>query len=163
MIVAIFMLKNVTETKRPKLDVLGVILSTIGFGGILYAFSMAGSIGWGSTDVVTTFVVGGGSLAVFVWRQLTVSHPILEFRIFRYPMFTLMTIINVVVTMARYAGWILMPIYMQNVRGFSPLLSGLMLLQGGVLMGIMSPITGKLFDKIGAQWGSPSQWSPRTR
>ncbi|MFD1677470.1 DHA2 family efflux MFS transporter permease subunit [Alicyclobacillus fodiniaquatilis] len=154
LIVSIFLLKNVTQTSRPKLDTLGVVLSTIGFGGLLYAFSMAGSDGngWGSPQVVITFIVGGVSLAVFVWRELTIGHPILEFRIFRYPMFTLTTIINVLVTMAMYAGMILMPIYMQDVRGFSPLQSGLMLLPGGILMGAVSPITGKLFDKIGARW-----------
>jgi Na+/melibiose symporter-like transporter len=67
-------------------------------------------------------------------------------------MFTLTTIINVIVTMAMFSGMILMPIYMQNVRGFSPFLSGLLLLPGGIVMGIMSPITGRLFDKFGARW-----------
>ncbi|GEO26925.1 putative MFS-type transporter YhcA [Alicyclobacillus acidoterrestris] len=151
-IVSIFVLKNVTETKRPKLDSFGVALSTIGFGGILYGFSVAGSNGWGSIDVIVSFIVGGVSLIFFVWRQLVVDHPILEFRIFRYPMFTLTTLINVIVTMALYAGMILMPLYMQDVRGFSPLLSGLMLLPGGVVMGVMSPITGKLYDRFGARW-----------
>jgi Na+/melibiose symporter-like transporter len=51
-----------------------------------------------------------------------------------------------------FSGMILMPIYMQNVRGFSPFLSGLLLLPGGIVMGIMSPITGRLFDKFGARW-----------
>lgn len=149
---AIYFVKNVSETSRPKLDVPGVILSTIGFGGILYAFSTAGTKGWGNLEVVTLFVVGGLSLVLFVWRQLTVSHPILEFRIFKYKMFTLTTIINVIVTMAMFSGMILMPIYMQNIHGFSPLEAGFMLLPGGVVMGIMSPITGKLFDKYGAKW-----------
>jgi Na+/melibiose symporter-like transporter len=51
-----------------------------------------------------------------------------------------------------FSGMILMPIYMQNIHGFSPLEAGFMLLPGGVVMGIMSPITGKLFDKYGARW-----------
>lgn len=151
-IVAIFLTKNVTETTRPKLDSLGVLLSTVGFGGLLYAFSEAGTRGWGDSLVVTTFIVGGVGIVLFVWRQLTVNHPILEFRIFRYRMFTLTTIINVVVTMAMFSGMILTPIYMQNVRGFSSLLSGLMMLPGGIVMGIMSPITGRLFDRFGARW-----------
>ncbi|GMA51056.1 putative MFS-type transporter YhcA [Alicyclobacillus contaminans] len=149
---AIFLVKNVTETSRPKLDTLGVILSTFGFGGLLYGFSEAGSQGWDNTTVIATLVVGGVGLLLFVWRQFTVGHPILEFRILRYPMFTLTTIINVLVTMALFSGMILMPLYMQNVRGFSPLLSGLMLLPGGILMGLMSPITGQLFDRFGARW-----------
>jgi len=152
LLVAIFLVKNVTQTSRPKLDVLGVILSTIGFGGVLYGFSTGGTKGWTDPEVVTLFIIGGLSLILFVWRQLTVSHPILEFRIFKYKMFTLTTVINVIVTMAMFSGMILMPIYMQNVRGFSPLEAGFMLLPGGIVMGIMSPITGKLFDKYGARW-----------
>jgi EmrB/QacA subfamily drug resistance transporter len=151
-LIAIFLVKNVTETSRPKLDVLGVILSTIGFGSLLYAFSTGGTKGWGDPEVVTLFIVGGVSLLLFVWRQLTVDHPILEFRIFKYRMFTLTTIINVIVTMAMFSGMILMPIYMQNIHGFSPLKAGFMLLPGGIVMGIMSPITGRLFDKYGARW-----------
>jgi EmrB/QacA subfamily drug resistance transporter len=152
LLVSFFLIKNVSETRRPKLDVWGVILSTVGFGGILYGFATAGSSGWGSTNVVMLLAVGGISLISFIWRQFSVGNPILEFRIFRYRMFTLTTIINVIVTMAMFSGMILMPLYMQHVRGFSPLLSGLMLLPGGIIMGIMSPITGKLFDKIGAKW-----------
>lgn len=151
-IVAIFLVKNVSPTSRPKLDVLGVILSTIGFGGILYGFSEAGTKGWGDTEVIALFFIGGISLSLFVWRQLVVNHPILEFRIFRYKMFTLTSIINIIVTMTMFSGMILMPIYMQNIRGFSPLQAGLVLLPGGIVMGIMSPITGRLFDKYGAKW-----------
>ena len=81
-----------------------------------------------------------------------VNNPILEFRIFRYPIFSLTTIINVIVTMAMFSGMILMPIYMQNVRGFSPLMSGFVLLPGGIVMGVSAPILGKLFDKFGAKW-----------
>ncbi|MGG1401507.1 DHA2 family efflux MFS transporter permease subunit [Bacillus salipaludis] len=150
--IAIFLVKNVAETSRPKLDVLGVILSTIGFGGILYGFTTGGTKGWTDPEVIALFIIGGISLILFVWRQLTVGHPILEFRIFKYKMFTLTTIINVIVTMAMFSGMILMPIYMQNIHGFSPLEAGFALLPGGVVMGIMSPITGKLFDKYGAKW-----------
>lgn len=151
-IVAIFLTKNVTETGRPKLDVLGVILSTIGFGSILYAFSTVGTKGWSDPEVLALFIVGVVSLVLFIWRQLVVEHPILEFRIFRYRMFTLTTIINVILTIGMFSGMILIPIYMQIVRGFSPLQSGLLLLPGGIAMGIMSPITGRLFDKYGARW-----------
>jgi EmrB/QacA subfamily drug resistance transporter len=152
LIVAYFLVKNVTETSRPKLDVLGVIISTFGFGGILYAFATGGTNGWTSPDVLAFFIIGGISLLFFVWRQFAVKHAILEFRIFRYRLFTLTCLCNVIVTMAMFAGMILTPIYMQNIRGFSPLMSGLLLLPGGVVMGIMSPITGKLYDKYGARW-----------
>lgn len=151
-ILAIFLMRNVTVTSRPKLDVFGVVLSTLGFGGLLYGFSEAGTVGWSGIDVIASLCIGAVSLIGLVLWQLRTDTPIMEFRIFRYPMYALTTAINVILSVALYSGMILMPIYMQNVRGFSPLLSGLMLLPGGILMGVMSPITGRLFDKIGARW-----------
>lgn len=151
-LIGIFFLKNVTEVSRPKLDMLAVILSTLGFGGLLYGFSDAGNDGWSSTPVISTLAVGTVALILFVWRELKVKDPMLEFRIFRYNMFTLTTLINVIVTMAMYAGMILLPIYLQQIRGFTPVESGLLMLPGAILMGIMSPITGAIFDRVGAKW-----------
>ncbi|WP_172194095.1 DHA2 family efflux MFS transporter permease subunit [Saccharibacillus qingshengii] len=151
-ILGVLFMRNVTETSRPKLDILAVILSTIGFGGILYGFSQAGSQGWESAEVLWTLAIGAVSLIWFVTRQLRSEKPILEMRVFKYDVFTLTTIINVIATMALFSGMILLPLYLQNVRGFTPVESGLMLLPGAILMGIMSPITGYIFDKIGARW-----------
>ena len=152
LILAFFLLKNVTKQTYPSIDVIGIILSTLGFGGILYGFSSAGSTGWDSLEVITSLVIGVITLGLFIWRQMTVHHPMLEFRVFKYNMFTLTTIINVIITMAMFAGMILVPIYLQTIRGFTPLESGLLLLPGAILMGIMSPITGWIFDRIGARW-----------
>lgn len=151
-LIGIFFLKNVTKVTKPKFDAVSVILSTIGFGGLLYGFSDAGTDGWGSREVVWSLAVGTVALIAFVWMQLKSKNPMLEFRIFKYNMFTLTTLINVIVTMAMYAGMILMPLFLQHIRGFTPLESGLMMLPGAILMGIMSPITGAIFDKIGARW-----------
>ncbi len=148
----VIFMKNVTQVGRPKLDVLSIVLSTLGFGGVLYGFSEAGSTSWGETEVIVSLVVGVVALGLFLWRQLRSKKPMLEFRVFRYDMFSLTTIINVVVTMAMYAAMILLPIYLQKIRGFSPLESGLLLMPGAILMGIMSPITGMIFDRIGARW-----------
>ncbi|EPD81982.1 MULTISPECIES: DHA2 family efflux MFS transporter permease subunit [Paenibacillus] len=145
-------LKNVTRTSKPRLDILGVILSTLGFGGLLYGFSDAGKDGWDSTIVVTCLTVGAVSLILFIWRELVTEKPILEFRVFKFNMYSLTTVINVIVTMAMFSGMILLPLYLQNIRGFTPFESGLLLLPGAILMGIMSPITGIIFDKVGARW-----------
>lgn len=151
-LIGVFFLKNVTEVSRPKLDTLSIILSTIGFGGLLYGFSDAGNNGWSSTTVIATLTAGVIGLILFVWRQMIVKVPMLEFRIFKYNMFTLTTLINVIVTMAMFAGMILLPIYLQQIRGFTPVESGLLMLPGAILMGVMSPITGAIFDRIGAKW-----------
>ncbi|KAA8997136.1 DHA2 family efflux MFS transporter permease subunit [Paenibacillus spiritus] len=155
-LVATFMgakfMQNVTEKTSPKLDKLGIIFSTLGFGGLLYGFSDAGTDGWNNRTVIVSLIVGVIGLILLVWREMTAEKPMLEFRIFRYNMYTLTTIINIVVTMAMYSAMILLPLYLQQVRGFTPMRSGLLLLPGAILMGIMSPITGIIFDKIGARW-----------
>lgn len=147
-----FSMKNVTKNSMPKLDMLGIIFSTLGFGGLLYGFSDAGQDGWGSARVIASLIVGAVSLVLFFWREWTIDKPILEFRVFKYNMFSLTTVINVIITMSMFSGMILLPIYLQTIRGFSPMDAGLLLLPGAILMGIMSPITGIIFDKIGARW-----------
>lgn len=151
-IVGLFVLRNVTEQTFPKLDLTSIMLSTLGFGGTLYGFSAAGNNGWQSPDVIFGFIIGGITLILFLWRQLVSNVPMLELRVFKYPMFTISGIINAIVTMAVFAGMVLVPIYLQNMRDFSPMEAGLLVLPGAILTGIMSPISGIIFDKIGARW-----------
>ncbi|SFE36103.1 MDR family MFS transporter [Alteribacillus iranensis] len=151
-IFAYFVLKNVTEQHFPKVDVLSIILSTLGFGGILYAFSSAGNLGWGSLPVVITMTIGLISLFFFSIRQLRLKQPILELRVLKNWPFTLSTIIGMLVFITMIGGATIMPIYMQDMRNFSALESGLVMLPGAILMGIMSPITGRIFDAVGAKW-----------
>jgi len=150
-VIAFFLLKDKKEKVEIKLDTLSFILSTIGFGGILYGFSSAGDKGWDAPEVYITLIVGGLSLILFIWRQLVIPVPMLEFRVYKYPMFTLASAISVVLMMAMFSAMLLLPMYIQTIRGISPLKSGLMLLPGALLMGLMSPITGKLFDKFGGR------------
>lgn len=152
LIVAWFILKNVTEQTNPKLDVFSIILSTFGFGGLLYGFSLAGSSGWLSPMVLISLIVGGVALTMFIRRQLRLEQPILEFRVFKDPIFTLATIIGMVAFMTMIGGAVILPIFMQNMLGFTAFESGLMMLPGALLMGIMSPVTGKLFDMFGPRW-----------
>ncbi|MFC5648579.1 DHA2 family efflux MFS transporter permease subunit [Paenibacillus solisilvae] len=150
--VAFIYLKNVSERSYPKIDFWSVILSTIGFGALLYGFSSAGSKGWSSAEVLVSISAGVVSLVLFVWRQLASKNPLLDLRAFKYSMFSLTTVINIVVTMVMYADMMLLPLYLQNARGYTAMESGLLMLPGALLMGFMMPVTGKLFDRFGAKW-----------
>lgn len=152
LITSFFLLKNVTETKNPKLDGFGVVFSTIGFGGVLYGFSSAGTAGWASAIVIVPILAGIISLTIFVRRQLTIEHAMLEFRIFQTPTYSIAVLISLMLNMSLFSGLILLPVYVQNILGLTPVQSGLLLLPGSILMGMMSPINGKLFDKYGARW-----------
>lgn len=145
-------LKNVSETSRAKVDMISVILSTIGFGALLYGFSIAGNEGWSSAVVILSLIAGVLAIVLFTWRQLVSTNPLLDLRAFKYNMFSLTTIINIGVTMMMYADMMLLPLYLQNARGFTALESGLLMLPGALLMGLLSPAVGKLFDRFGAKW-----------
>lgn len=149
LLLSIWKLKNILPTKKVTLDYFSLVLSTIGFGGILYGFSTAGNDGWSDPIVITTIVIGVIGVVLFVLRQLRLETPLLSMEIFKARPFAYAAIINTVIAMALMGGMILTPAYVQNVRGIDPLESGLMMLPGAIVMGLMSPITGKLFDKMG--------------
>ncbi|HFV7643370.1 TPA: DHA2 family efflux MFS transporter permease subunit [Staphylococcus aureus] len=136
-------------TTNPKADIPGIIFSTIGFGALLYGFSEAGNKGWGSVEIETMFAIGIIFIILFVIRELRMKSPILNLEVLKFPTFTLTTIINMVVMLSLYGGMILLPIYLQNLRGFSALDSGLLLLPGSLIMGLLGPFAGKLLDTIG--------------
>jgi EmrB/QacA subfamily drug resistance transporter len=144
-------MRNITKTSRPKFDFLGFLTSTVGFGGVLFAFSEAGSHGWTSFPVLSTMIIGAISLVLFVWRELTCEQPMLNLRVFKFDVFTLTTIISSLINMSMFAAMILLPIYLQNIRGFTPLQAGLLMLPGAILMGVMMPVSGAIFDKFGAR------------
>jgi EmrB/QacA subfamily drug resistance transporter len=150
-LIGFFLLKDKKEKVNIRLDFFSLVLSSIGFGGILYGFSSAGSKGWDSPHVYVAITVGLISLVVFIVKQLKQDNPLLNFSVFKYPMFALSSSISMVTNMALFSGMILIPIYVQTIRGISPLDAGLMLLPGAIAMAIMSPITGRLFDKFGGR------------
>lgn len=141
--------KLIQPLSKPKFDALGVVFSTIGFGSLLYGFSEAGNDGWDSPVVISTIVIGLLGIAAFALRELAMDDPMLNIRVLKVPEFSFTLFINVIVTMALFGGMLLLPIYLQSIRGFSPVDSGLLLLPGSLIMGITGPFAGRLFDRFG--------------
>ena len=150
-LIGFFLLKDKKEKVNMSMDVVSLILSSLGFGGILYGFSSAGNAGWSSPIVYGTIIIGVVSLTIFILRQFKFKEPFLNFRVYQYPMFALSSVISMIVNMAIFSGMILLPIYVQNIRGISPMDAGLLMLPGAILMAFMSPLTGRLFDKFGGR------------
>lgn len=151
LLIGFLKLKDKKEKVDLTLDVFSLLLSSVGFGGLLYGFSSAGNKGWDSPQVYLTIIIGIVSLVIFILRQLKQEKPLLNFRIFKYNMFALSSAISMVVNMAMFSGMLLLPIYVQTLRGISPLDAGLMMLPGAVVNAFMSPVTGRLFDKFGGR------------
>ncbi|KRK47376.1 DHA2 family efflux MFS transporter permease subunit [Secundilactobacillus kimchicus] len=150
-VLAFFFVKSVLENEKKSLDWLSVALSTVGFGSLLYGFSSVGDDGWGSAKVLSFLIVGVIVIGLFVWRQLTMKDPFLELRVYRSVPFTVSAILSSVSMMAMVGVEMVIPLYLQIVKGMSALNSGLTLLFGALMMGVMSPITGRAVDKYGAK------------
>ncbi|MCX2737707.1 MDR family MFS transporter [Bacillus sp. AnS8] len=151
LLLAIILMKNVTTLRETQIDILSVILSTLGFGGLLYGFSSAGSSGWTSTEVLTSLLVGAVALIFFIARQMKLKKPVLEFRVFSFGIFSLTTLLGTLVFALLIGTETILPLYTQKVRGVSAFDTGLMLLPGAIVMGMMSPFIGRVFDKIGGK------------
>jgi DHA2 family lincomycin resistance protein-like MFS transporter len=147
-------LANVGEVRHSSIDAPSVILSALGFGGFVYGVSRAGEGpgAWSDPQVLAALAVGGLSLIFFVGRQLALQRrnaPLLDLRAFRYPMFTLSVGLFMIVMIGLFGSMILLPMYLQGVRGLGSLETGLLLLPGGALMGLAAPFVGRMFDRHG--------------
>ncbi|MCB6562492.1 MDR family MFS transporter [Gordonibacter urolithinfaciens] len=148
-LIGAFVLEKGGETNKDvSLDVPSVVLSSFGFGGLLYGLSTIGSYDL-RADAIAGTLVGVVALVFFFRRQLKMEHPMLQVRVLANRKFLIATIIGMLVQGALLAAGILVPIYLQSLMGYSATVSGLVLLPGAIIMGAMGPIAGRLFDKHG--------------
>ena len=147
-------LENVTAVTKQRIDILSVLLSTIGFGGVVYGFSQVGegSEGWGNPVVISSIIVGLVALALFILRQNVMSNPMMNLSVFKYPMYVVGLVLVALCPMIFMATLIILPMFLQTGAGLSPFTAGLMLLPGSALFGLLSPRIGHLFDIYGAKW-----------
>jgi EmrB/QacA subfamily drug resistance transporter len=134
-----------------RLDVLGAVLSSIGFGAILYGLSRVSQDGWGSLTVRGMVGVGLTSLVAFGAYEVTRDEPLLDVRLFALPQFLVANVVTWVGSVALLGAEFMLPLYLQNLRGLSALDTGLLLMPQGLAVGVSGPIAGRLVDKIGAR------------
>jgi DHA2 family lincomycin resistance protein-like MFS transporter len=146
-------LVNVGEAGRQRLDWVSVALSVPAFGGIVYGLSRLGASGGSGLPVaVGALVAGLVCLVLFGRRQVALQStrgPLLDLRAFGYPMYRLSVALLCIAMTALFGAIILLPIYLQSIRGLSSLQTGLLLLPGGLLMGLLAPAVGRVFDRYG--------------
>ncbi|WP_062378587.1 DHA2 family efflux MFS transporter permease subunit [Demequina pelophila] len=150
------MIRNVTEPREAPLDVPSVVLSALGFGGIVFGLSAIGehADGGAGATTVLALAVGGLALAAFVLRQLAlqrIDDALLDLRTFRIPTFAVSIGMFVIMMMSLFGSIILLPLFMQGVLGLTVLQSGLLLLPGGLIMGLAAPSVGRAVDRIGSR------------
>ena len=142
-------LKNVGERKNPQLDVASVILSTVAFGGLLYGFSSASSLGWTSPIVLVSIVAGIVCLVCFVRRSLRIENPLLELTTLKTPSFRTAALVVTLINAACLVTNTTLPILLQTALGASAFETGMVMLPAAAVGIVLSPVAGMVFDRFG--------------
>ncbi|WP_167952803.1 DHA2 family efflux MFS transporter permease subunit [Brevibacterium marinum] len=150
---------NLGESTHAPIDMVSIVLSVFAFGGIVFGLSQfggghGGDTGGGSTTGLawTAIAVGMVFLAVFLWRQLMLQREdraLLDLRVFSTKNYVIAVIIMAIVSLAMFGTLSLLPLYLQNVAGLNATQSGLVLLPGSILMGVLAPLMGRIYDSRG--------------
>ncbi|WP_127475729.1 DHA2 family efflux MFS transporter permease subunit [Microbacterium sulfonylureivorans] len=157
---------NLGETTHAPIDVLSVVLSAFGFGGLVYGLSQLGAGGHGTgaeaeaadalsrVSLIVSLAVGAVALGLFAWRQVLLQRnddALLDLRVFRSANFSLSIGQMALMSMAFFGAITVLPLYLQNVVGVSPLDTGLIVLPGALAMGLAGPLIGRVYDRWGTQ------------
>lgn len=156
---------NLGETTRAPIDVLSVILSAFGFGGLVYGLSQIGggaahgaseaAAGAASTtSLIVSLSVGVVALGLFIWRQLRlqkVDDALLDLRVFRSANFSLSIAQMGLLSVAFFGVITVVPLYLQGVLEVSALQTGLVALPGALVMGLTGPLIGRVYDRWGTR------------
>ncbi|WP_141432239.1 DHA2 family efflux MFS transporter permease subunit [Bacillus sp. 03113] len=149
-LVGIRTLPNLARQSVPSLDFLGMLLAPIAFASIAYGVSEGGT-SWTSTKTITGLIVGGVALILFVIVELRRKQPLLELRVFRSADFTRGIIVQWITQIALFGTMFLVPLFLQQGKGFSAFDSGLAVLPQAIAAAVFMPIGGRLFDRFGAR------------
>lgn len=150
-LVCAVVMPDVGETHHVDLDKTSVVLSTIGFGSLLYGFSAVGSFGWTSMHVYVPLVVGVAITCLFVKRQKGLQTPLLRFETVKNEKFAVGLVIGMLINAALLFGSVLTPIYLQEIRGYSVFMSAMVMLPAAVISALINPWIGAVFDKHGGR------------
>jgi EmrB/QacA subfamily drug resistance transporter len=146
----LFFLTLENKTEKRHFDVVGFLLSAAGCGGLLYSISERRL--WIAAAAIVI-------LACFVFYSLRRGdRALLDLRVFKDFNFSYALMLNIIFTIAMYSGMLLMPQYLQVVRGMSPFNAALLIMPGSMALGILGVFAGRIFDRHGikalAIWGS---------
>ena len=148
-IYAMTKIENVSEITKPKIDYPSILFSTIGFGGLIFALSTLAEKAITAPIVWGPLLAGIIALLLFGARQGAMEQPMVNLRVFKYPMFTLGTLMMFLGILVILSTAILLPLYLKSALLFTAVMAGLILLPGNAVNFVMSPIVGALFDKWG--------------
>lgn len=139
------------EHTESRLDTLGTVLGPLAFASLTYGISQSTEAGWTGRSTVTGITVGLAALTAFIARELTTTHPLLELRVFKNRDFSLAIMTQWLMIAGMFGTFFLIPVFLQQVRGYSPFQTGLITLPNALVAAMTMPLAGRLFDKVGAR------------
>ena len=139
------------EHSESRLDTLGMVFGPLAFASLTYGISESTEAGWTGRSTVTGITVGLAALAAFIARELTTTQPLLELRVFKSRDFSLAIMTQWLMIAGMFGTFFLIPVFLQQVRGYSPFQTGLITLPNALVAAMTMPIAGRLFDKVGAR------------
>jgi EmrB/QacA subfamily drug resistance transporter len=151
MLLALFILPEFQSKHPGKLDIGGAVTSATALFCLLLALTKGSDWGWTDEKTLLLFCVSFFSFVLFIYLELTSTNPLLDLRVFKYPSFTLANLTIIVTMIGMFSGLFFLPLFLQSIRGIGAMETGLLMMPGALLSGLMMPIIGRLFDKIGAR------------
>ncbi|MGW4371057.1 MDR family MFS transporter [Nocardia takedensis] len=146
-------LENIGEPQTGDIDIVSVIAAALGFGSLVFGLSRFEGGNFAAPALIVA--AGAALIAGFVFRQLRlqrVGTPLLDLRVLLSGTYSKSVALMSLAFMAMMGSMILLPLYLQNLRGLSPLATGLLVMPGGLAMGLLGPTIGRLFDRFGGRW-----------
>ncbi|TGE31696.1 MFS transporter [Desulfosporosinus sp. Sb-LF] len=137
--------------QKQKFDWLGTLLFTIGMLSLLVALTFGGFKGWLNLSTLVLFALAIIFMAAFVYIENKVDQPMLDLSLFRNRMLTFAFSSNLLNGIARGAITFLLVFYFQGIKGFDPVVAGILLAPFAISMMIMAPISGRLSDRYGSR------------
>jgi len=135
----------------PKFDWIGYSLLIAMLSTLLFAGANGQRFGWGSDAILILVLIGLAAGGAFVWLQLRSASPLLDFSLFKVPQFTSAVIVAFVFGFGNFSANYLIPVTVQHVQGFTPFLSGLLLVPAGVLVISATSVFGRVADVFPAR------------
>lgn len=148
----IIVFADVLENKKKKFDVLSFVISAFAFGGITLGIGNIGNYGFASVQTLLPLAVGVIAAVLFIRRQLRIEIPFLELRTFMSKNYRVSVLSSIVLYFIMMGSSIIMPLYVQQTLGYSATTSAMVMLPGAIVMAVVSPLAGKIYDKVGMKF-----------
>jgi EmrB/QacA subfamily drug resistance transporter len=144
-----FFVKEERQPQAASFDTRGFVLSGVGLALMLFALSRAPEDGWGSLIVVSTGLTGIAMFVALVFTELRTRSPLLDLRLFSDRMFRNANIVFFAAMGGIMGVYFLLPLFLQDLRGFSAIKTGLVLMPSALTIAVLAPLSGQLYPRIG--------------